>query len=87
MLLLIANCEGLRATPSRSCALATNATWFTAAPVQYTWRAALRASPRPSTAVWLDWFITTETALVPCMQDIDSTIISTSTTIEEDTMG
>jgi len=35
----------------------------------------------------LDWFITTETALVLCMQDIGSTIISTSTTIEEDTMG
>ena len=60
-------------SPSRSCALAINATWFTAAPVQYTWRAALRASPRPSTAVWLDWLITTETALVPCMQDIGST--------------
>lgn len=57
-------------SPSRSCALAINATWFTAAPVQYTWRAALWTSPRTSTAVWLGHsLLSTETARGRVMQD------------------
>ena len=57
-------------SPSRSCTLAIDAPWFTVAPVQYTWQAALWTSPRPSTAVWLGHsLLSTETARGRVMQD------------------